>query len=316
MFRKACFAAIFAMMLSSFDPSSSAAGADKSETLRVLSFNIWVGGEAAKLPLEATIKVIQAANADLVGIQESHGEERNGKKHDAARTIAQKLAWHYFDQEDGDCGIISRYKFVDHTPKKWGAAIVMPSGRRVWLFNVHFAASPYQPYQLLSIPYNDAPFIKTADEAISEARKTRDADVKALLDEIKQRCDDQATIFVVGDFNEPSGLDWTDAASRAGKCPLVVDWPTVRHIYNAGFVDAYRYVRPDPVKWPGFTWTPTTAEDDPKDRHDRIDFILLRGPHARIEDAKIVGERRERADIVVVPYPSDHRAVVATISWK
>jgi exodeoxyribonuclease-3 len=289
------------------------ASAETVETLRVMSFNIWGGGEWGKQPLDQTIKVIQAGQADLVGIQESHGDERNGKKPDAALAIAKKLSWHHFDQGDEDRGIISRYKIVDHTPGKWGVAVELPSGRRVWIFNVHFAHTPYQPYQLLNIPYNEAPFITTAAEAVSEARKSREQDVKAMLDELKSIRDDNTTIFVVGDFNEPSGLDWTDAFCRAGKCPVAVDWPTIRAIYNAGLEDAYRKARPDPEKWPGFTWTPTTAENDPQDRHDRIDFVLVGGPHARVVKAEIVGERSERADIVVKPYPSDHRAVVATV---
>jgi endonuclease/exonuclease/phosphatase family metal-dependent hydrolase len=309
--RKVHRVAILAIVLS-FVQISAASSAEKPETLRVMTFNIWVGGEAGKLPLDQTIKVVQAAKADLVGIQESHGEKRGGKKHDAAQAIAQKLSWHYFNQGDEDRGIISRYKIVDRTPKKWGAAIEMPSGRRVWVFNSHFAHSPYQPYQLLRIPYDDGRFIRSADDAISEARKAREAEVKAMLDEIKQ-LREQETIFVVGDFNEPSGLDWTDATFRAGKCPVAVDWPTAGLIYDAGFLDAYRNKYPDPIKWPGITWTSTTAEDDPKDRHDRIDFVMLRGFDARIVKTQIVGERPDRADIVVTPYPSDHRAVVATI---
>jgi exodeoxyribonuclease III len=72
--------------------------------------------------------------------------------------------------------------------------------------------------------------------------------------------------------------------------------------------DAYRAVYPDPVSHPGWTWTPITREDDPRDRHDRIDMIFT-GPGVRVTSAAIVGERPERADIVVRPYPSDHRAV-------
>ena len=30
---------------------------------------------------------------------------------------------------------MSRYKIVDHTPKKWGVKIELPSGRDVWVFN-------------------------------------------------------------------------------------------------------------------------------------------------------------------------------------
>jgi exonuclease III len=287
-------------------------GAEKTDTLRVMSFNIWVGGASGKQPLDQTIKVIQVAKADIVGIQESHGEERNGKRPDAARAIAEKLSWHYFDQEDEDRGIISRYRIVDRTPNKWGVAIELPSGRRVWLFNAHFAHSPYQPYQLLNIPYNDAPYVKTADEAINEARKARQHEVESMLEEIK-KVGDEAIVFVVGDFNEPSGLDWTDASYRAKRCPVAVDWPTIRCVYDAGFADTYRATHPDPLKQPGITWTPTTSEDDPQDRHDRIDFVLVRGPHVRVENAQVVGERPQRADIVVKPYPSDHRAVVATV---
>ncbi|WDE98916.1 hypothetical protein PQO03_13840 [Lentisphaera profundi] len=33
-------------------------------------------------------------------------------------------------------------------------------------------------------------------------------------------------------------------------------------------------------------------------------------------DAKIIGENSENADIVVAPYPSDHRAVVATFTLE
>ena len=43
------------------------------------------------------------------------------------------------------------------------------------LTHAHLMHAPYQPYQLLNIPYADAPFIKTAGEAVAEARKARGA---------------------------------------------------------------------------------------------------------------------------------------------
>jgi exonuclease III len=278
-----------------------------------MSFNIWVGGESGGQPLDQTVKVIQAAKADIVGIQESHGEERDGEKNDAAEDIAQKLGWHYFDQGDDDCGIVSRHKIVGHTPNKLGAQIELSSGRRVWMFNVHLMHTPYQPYQLLKIPYNDAPFITTAAEAILEARKARGEQVAALLQEIEAIRDEGTPIFITGDFNEPSDLDWTDAVSDAMCCPIAVAWPSTFALGEAGFTDAYREARPDPLKHPGYTWTPITKEDDPADRHDRIDFVFTSGPNVRVENAHIVGESEGRADIIVTPYPSDHRAMVATV---
>src|SRR5688572_14456702 len=95
--------------------------AAEPETLRVMTFNIWVGGESAGQPLDQTVKVIQEARADLVGIQEASGEKRNGERPDKAKIVAKMLGWNYFSQGDGDTSVMSPCKIVGHTPKKWGA---------------------------------------------------------------------------------------------------------------------------------------------------------------------------------------------------
>ena len=46
----------------------------------------------------------------------------------------------------------------------------------------------------------------------------------------------------------------------------------------------------------------------------RIDYVYFKGEGIQVIEAKIIGEKKEKADIVVSPYPSDHRAVVATFS--
>jgi exodeoxyribonuclease III len=304
---------LMAIVIMSWSTSTKAA---EPESLRVMSFNIWVGGESGGQPLEQTAKVIEAAQADIVGVQESCGEKRAGKRPDNARLVAEKLGWHYFSQGDDDTSVMSRHRIVDHTPKKWGAKLELPSGRHVWLFNAHFAHAPYQPYQLLKIPYAEAPFIETSDEAVREANKARAKQVASMLAEIEAVRDQKTAIFVTGDFNEPSPADWTDAVRKEGRCPVAVKWPSAEAILRTGFVDAYREMHPDPMKAPGYTWTPTTAEDDPQDHHDRIDFVLLGGRGARVTKAEIVGERAEKADIVVSPYPSDHRGVVATVTLE
>lgn len=285
-----------------------------AESLRVMTYNIWVGGEAGGHPLAQTIRVIQAARPDVVGMQEGFGEERNGKRPNNARAIAAQLGWNYFAQGDDGTSILSPHKIVAHTPKKWGAAIELPSGRRVWVFNVHFSHAPYQPYQLLKIPYHDAPFIDTAEEAVQSARETRNGEVEAMLAEVAAVRGQDAPIFITGDFNEPSALDWTEPVFRAGRCPHVVPWPTTAQVYNAGFLDSYRHIHPNPLTKPGYTWTPTTSPDDPRDRHDRIDFVMVAGPGVRITRSEVVGEKLPEADIVVTPYPSDHRAVVSTVA--
>ena len=119
---------------------------------------------------------------------------------------------------------------------------------------------------------------------------------------------------LVGDFNEPSHLDWTEAAAKAGRHPIKVAYPTSKAFAAAGFSDAYRTVYPDEMAKPGFTWTPMTKANQSKTHDDRIDFVYFKGKGVNVTDAKIVGENEENADIVVAPYPSDHRAVVATFT--
>lgn len=285
-----------------------------AEWVRVMSFNLWHGGDAGKQPLSQTAEVIRAAKADIVGLQETGGyeKEKGAGRPDHGRKIAEMLGWNYFDQGERT-GILSRFPIVTNTPRKWGVTIRLPSGREVRMFNVHFMHAPYQPYQLLNIPYANAPFIKTADEAISEARKARGGQVDRMLSELKPALAGGQPVFLTGDFNEPSHQDWTKRAASAGKCPLAVEYPSTLAVTSVGLRDAFRTVFPDEVARPGPTWTPTTKPDDPKDRHDRIDFVFVGGPNVTVKRCEIVGEDRKFADLVVQPYPSDHRAVVATV---
>ena len=287
--------------------------ATAAETVRVMSFNLWHGGDAGRQPLSQTAAVIRAAKADIVGLQETQGYEKDGVRPDHGRVLAGMLGWNYVDQGDRT-GILTRFTVITNTPRRWGVAVRLDSGRTAWMFNAHLMHAPYQPYQLLSIPYANAPFIRTAGEAVSEARKARGEQVTRLLGEVRPVLATGVPVFLTGDFNEPSHLDWTPRAAAAGICPLAVEYPSTRAVMEAGLRDAYRVVYPDEVWHPGRTWTPTTRLDDPKDRHDRIDFVFVGGSGVTVTRCEVVGEAREAADLVVVPYPSDHRAVVATVT--
>jgi endonuclease/exonuclease/phosphatase family metal-dependent hydrolase len=302
--------AVLTIAVAAAVPASAARA--EAERVRVMTFNLWAGGDAGKQPLEKSVEVIKAAGADLVGLQETAGSAEKDPPPDNARKIAAALGWHYLDQ-GARTGVISRFPIVAPTPGKWGVTVELPSKRKVHLFNVHLAHAPYQPYQLLKIPYEGAPFLTTAEEAVEAARKSRGEQIRRALDEVGDAAMDGNPLFLTGDFNEPSHLDWTEAAAKAKRCPLPVAWPTSRAVTDEGFVDVFRHLRTDEVKDRGDTWTPTTRRDDPKDRHDRIDFVYARGKGLKYAEARVVGEDKERADVVVKPYPSDHRAVVVTV---
>jgi endonuclease/exonuclease/phosphatase family metal-dependent hydrolase len=282
--------------------------------VRVLTFNMWHGGDAGGQPLEQSVEVVRASGADVVGLQETHGRERNGERPDHGAAMARALGWHYLDQGHRT-GILSRWPIVGTHGDRAGATVRLPSGQTLYVFNVHLAHAPYQPYQLLRIPYENAPFLTTADEAVEAASTARGRQIADVLAIVRPLVAEGAPVVLTGDFNEPSHLDWTPRAADAGVVPLAVPYPASRAVVETGLRDAFRTAFPDEVGRPGWTWTPTTRSDDPADRHDRIDFVYVgTGPGTALTEAQVVGEDATTADIVVRPWPSDHRAVVATVA--
>jgi exonuclease III len=89
----------------------------------------------------------------------------------------------------------------------------------------------------------------------------------------------------------------------------------VKAIEDKGFVDTFRAIFPDPAAKPAFTWTPTGDPAATDDHHDRIDFVLARAKALEVVSAGIVGEKSPEADIVVTPWPSDHRASYAKVKF-
>ena len=287
-----------------------------------MSYNIWWGGVSADFTLEQAVAVIQAAGADVVGIQERqvYDEDwRIGAGEDNAGRLAEMLGWHLIDQQVNadlqgsyynDVAIISRYPVKQELD--WGfGAVLDVNGKDLAVVNLHLFAAPYGPYQVAKLEYAGFPFVETEAEAVRWADHTRGKTLDTLQSELSKL--DPMPVVVTGDFNEPSHLDWTQAAADAGLHPIKVEWPATKRLADMGFVDTYRHIFPDEVAKPGTTWTPTTAPDDPNDHHDRIDFVLVRGDNVTIKDAAIVGEDSEHAEIVVSPYPSDHRSAIATL---
>lgn len=297
------------------------AGPVGAETLRVMSYNTWGGGANEGKGIEETVAAIKAARADVVGLQETRlesepctAENCPAVGESVAPALAKALGWYVHDQtaENGALwanAILSRYPMGAASPNDLGVPVDV-NGKTVWLFNIHLDDEPYQPYQLLGIEYGPAPFISTEAEAIRFATETRGSALGLLLADM-EKAEGAAAVFVTGDFNEPSNHDWTPEAVAAGQHPVAVKWPTTGRLVAEGFIDAYRAVHPDPVAKPAYTWTPRYDEAATDDHPDRIDFVLVRGQGVTVTDAAIVGEDGPRSDIVVTPWPSDHRAAVA-----
>ena len=108
------------------------------------------------------------------------------------------------------------------------------------------------------------------------------------------------SIFVTGDFNEPSILDWTEKQVANNMVPFVVEWPVSKLLQELGFKDSYRIIYSDESVYPGLTWFAPVAEWEFQGmRKDRIDFIYYM--NSIIENIEVVETTL-----------SDHKAVIGT----
>ncbi len=184
-------------------------------------------------------------------------------------------------------------------------AMVRP-GKVVAVSNVHLSSSPSA---MRAIRDGD-----TAAEIIALELKVRGAETEPLT-ALESIAADGTPVFLVGDFNTPSHLDWTAARMRAGAdIPFAIEWPVTRMLADAGLRDSYREIYPDPSLHSGITWTPGAPHPLHLRNQNRIDYVFT-GGNSRTLDSEIVGEvDGPEVDIQIAPWPSDHRAVVSTFA--
>jgi hypothetical protein len=256
--------------------------------LKVLSFNIWVQGG---LSLSNCIEVIRTTGADIVGLQECNQT--------TAQTIATALGFYVLPS--GDCPIVSRYPILAspiNTTRGVGATIQLSPGQRVHLFNCHLVPYPYGPYDLKNG--------QSVSYVINQENSVRMPALNQLLNVMQPFLDSFEPCFLVGDFNAPSHLDYTN-----------LPWPTSVVPANAGLGDSYRELHstnrlfPAPFTYnePGITWTPKTSQE-PEGVYDRIDFVHYSlGDGVTPTNSIELDERNS-----INPWPSDHRAVLTAFT--
>ena len=277
-------------------------------TVKVMTLNIFYGGDEWNLDtgqwcvdpagcpetMQHVVSTIEAADPDIIGLQEATANEC---------VLADMLGWYC----EPRLQLISRFPLID-PPGANGVYILaeVASGRFVAISNVHLPSDPYGPYWVRDGEPRSA--------VLDLERSTRLPAIQRQLDVLPGLAASGMPVFLTGDFNSPSHLDWTpavDAVREQVRYPVV--WPVSKALADAGFRDSYREVHPDPVAVPGFTWTPPgTLESVPDEVHDRIDWVLVQGA-AETLGTKLVGEAGgPDVDVERDPYPTDHRGVVST----
>ena len=271
--------------------------------LRVLSFNLWFGGRPINNHHEKQIRFLAQQNIDIVGLQERGGGH--------GIRLARALGWHSW--QGPDVAIITRYPIAEviDTPAKSGAIRISLDGAAldIVFWNCHLGYDPYGPYDFC---FDHMSFEEVMQR---EAQSGRTPEITAIMESMKDSIAnaDNVPLFFTGDFNAPSHLDWTDATKDQHCGTGYTEWPTSKLPADAGLVDSYRFVYPDPASEPGITWSPIFLENGGrKEPMDRIDFIYHKGRKLNVDDSEalVVGEPTAQPNHADNEWPSDHKAVL------
>jgi endonuclease/exonuclease/phosphatase family metal-dependent hydrolase len=292
----------------SADPDTVTPALTPAVQVSVMTQNIFYGGDDYQLStgnfcpvadgcpraLHRLAHIIAASGADVVGVQEA---ERNTHR------LAGLLGWHASPRAH----VISRFPILDPPHSRGVFTYVEPApGRVIAVANTHLPSTPYGPYRVRAG--------WSRHRVLHLERTLRLRALTPALKRLPRLAARGLPVFLTGDFNSPSYLDWTKAVAQARKAvPYAVRWPASKALADAGFRDSYREVHPDPVADPGFTWSPGGPETRKHDFFDRIDWVLHAGPSTTVSSL-LVGEKGNRqVDLAFHrPYPTDHRGVVST----
>lgn len=274
--------------------AAPARGEEAPRDVRVMTWNIWRGGDramddadpAAKLAKQRRVaRVIRDSGADVVAMVETYG---------SGEAIARDLGFH-FRPRGTNVSILSRWPIGrDLSAYKpfhcVGAVVEPPDAPPFALFSVwiHYVDDVWTDPRS-----RDG---RSAEQLVADDGRTRLDEVREILAGAEGEANG-LPLIVAGDFNSNSHLDYTEAARD--QYGMVVSWPVTREIEAAGFVDAYRACNPTVDRARDRTWSPRF----PEQLQDRIDFIYSKGDELR----PVSAVRLDEAEGV---WPSDHAAVV------
>lgn len=278
----------------------------KPSTFKILTFNLWVGGDGSGFDkpksVFAQLKTIRETKADIVAFQEQTSHKFGTSSR--AKELADSLSWNCIII-DNSRAVISKFPLSRLTNEHSQLLKITVEGKEFIVADVHYAAYPYQPYDIADGK------IKNEQEAIQAAESARGKQVASILEERKGF--ESLPMIVLGDFNEPSYFDWSVKAIKERKderLTFAVQWPSSYLLVKAGFYDVYRKKFKQVKKKPAYTWTTIPGGSIPNEVHDRIDLIFASKEFKTI-NCWIVGEEHDISDIQILPWPTDHRAVLA-----
>lgn len=217
--------------------------------IKVMSYNIENGGLSIYKKtgnmnyIKNYIDIITKNDIDIVAFQEC-----KMKNIDVSKIIAKSLSYNhqyffdktnYYKKKYYHQSIISKYPIVSANEDN-NMCSVNVNGTIVNIVNVHLDDEPYIPYSLKGIKYTNTPHnISNKSDAVDLSFVTKRDIVQSLMKD--KNIIDSPTI-IMGDFNEPSYLDYK-----------YIKWKTSKYLTKYGFVDIARHMYENASKYTLYT---------------------------------------------------------------
>lgn len=347
--KKLTFGILFIILMMNLQSCAS----KLEKELSFLTFNIWQEGTSVPNGLEKIKEIVLATDPDVVCFI----EVRNYKELDWTTKIVNLLAEngkvYHRGYIGGDVAFISKYPLTNgrqlfaNTDKGTVVSFELNlKGNTIILSGMHLDYT----YYASNLPrgyYGSDPNWKMIDNGSGKPRPITDVDsiqaynLKSARDEaiesfVEAMDSVSVPVVVMGDFNEPSFLDWTDRTKNMfDHHGVVLPWYNTKVLHKAAYIDVFRTYYPDELINPGFTWPSFVHEKESTswtplaDDRDRIDYIFIRGDGVTIKDVHLVGPKdsyinskldtldasRERFKANKLAWPSDHKALLARLSF-
>ncbi len=265
------------------EPESAATGSNPAAAaepirLDLLVYNVEYGGGPD------TDRVMRKVDADVVGVLESY---------DRLPEIARNAGYPYYNVS---LQLLSKYPIYEPSGGDGLYALIeVRPGYVIPFFNEHLDYVDWGPRAL-----------RNGNSVASVVRVENDVRTSALdqpVEAMRGLIDQGYPVFLTGDFNEPSSLDYgQDTVGTHKGIDEPVPWPVSERLHDLGFRDSYRDEHPDPVKEPGNTHR----------SGERIDFVYAAGASKTL-DSKLIGDPKAAdVDVGFTPWTSDHFAVLST----
>ncbi len=254
--------------------------------MSVLVYNVEYGGD------KSTDAVIESIDADVVGLLESYNR---------LPEIAAHTGYPYFNI---GLQLMSKYPILEPSGADGRYAFIeVEPGYVVAFFNTHLDYVRYGPALLARG--------SSIQEVTATEEEVRLSSLKLLTPYLEDVIAAGYPVFLTGDLNTPSSLDYTaiTVGTRDGVSEPIL-WPVSEELAGLGMRDTYREIHPDPLAKPGITW----GNPDLKRRGvgDRIDYVYAGGATTTLSSALVGKNGDPDVDIGFTRWTSDHRAVLST----